>query len=328
MLPSPNPQISSSSQLAAISLTSFISFTSFTSFTSRFCFTQTLPTFSTPSKHRAHSKTRNSIPFMCLLHTSLDTPGGGYLLARKPFYHSTFSSRSHSRPAARLTPFLATLTDSSQLAENAATLSPFPATLTRHVNHNPLVCHSYKKHPGVGGYPLSAKFLPCSSSARNIFRISSYTIDTKQTTSSSFRINTYEKHRGGVLQVKGTYSDETGFRTQKTGSSVREVPLSKPIRMALLAHRFLRPTCVRLGLRPIGWHVLRHTHATWLSESGATIRAAQDILGQFDMETTLRVYTHSVPDSKRRAIANVAALLFPSVPPQGQMQEVQRELVS
>ena len=74
--------------------------------------------------------------------------------------------------------------------------------------------------------------------------------------------------------------------------------------------------------------MLRHTHATWLSESGATIRAAQDILGQSDMETTLRVYTHSVPDSKRRAIANVAALLFPSVPSQGQAQEEQRELVS
>ena len=81
-------------------------------------------------------------------------------------------------------------------------------------------------------------------------------------------------------------------------------------------------------MRPIGWHVLRHTHATWLSESGATIRAAQDILGQSDMETTLRVYTHSVPDSKRRAVANVAALLFHSVPPQGKDLEAQRELIS
>ena len=95
-----------------------------------------------------------------------------------------------------------------------------------------------------------------------------------------------------------------------------------------MAHRVLRPTCVRLGLRPIGWHVLRHTHATWLSESGATIRAAQDLLGQSDMETTLRVYTHSVPDSKRRAIANVAALLFPSVPPEGKDLEARQELIS
>jgi len=68
------------------------------------------------------------------------------------------------------------------------------------------------------------------------------------------------------------------------------------------------------------------TFATWLSESGATIRAAQDILGQTDMETTLRVYTHSVPDSKRRAIANVAALLFPSVPSEPLGAEEHREL--
>ncbi len=161
----------------------------------------------------------------------------------------------------------------------------------------------------------------------------------------------------GVIQVRETYSDETGFGTPKTRSSVREVPLSEPLRIALLAHRahcsdtngdafvfaskantpispknmahrVLRPSCVRLGWRPIGWHVLRHTHATWLSESGATIRAAQDILGQSDMETTLRVYTHSVPDSKRRAVANVAALLFPSVPSQGAEQKERQGLVS
>jgi len=151
----------------------------------------------------------------------------------------------------------------------------------------------------------------------------------------------------GVLQVKETYSDETGFGTPKTRSSVREVPLSDPLRIALLAHRahcssihgdafvfsstantpispknmahrVFRPSCVRLAMRPFGWHVLRHTHATWLSESGATIRAAQDILGQSDMETTLRVYTQSVPGPKRRAVANVAALLFPSGSPAGQ----------
>lgn len=161
----------------------------------------------------------------------------------------------------------------------------------------------------------------------------------------------------GTLQVKETYSEEDGFGTPKTRSSVREVPMSEPVSTALLAlrarnlcteatclvftssvgtpispknmaHRVLRPTCVRLGLQPIGWHVLRHTHATWLSESGATIRAAQDILGQSDLETTLRVYTHVVPDSKRRVMANVAALLFPSVPLQGAEEKRRQELVS
>lgn len=161
----------------------------------------------------------------------------------------------------------------------------------------------------------------------------------------------------GVIQVKETYSEDAGFGTPKTRSSTRDVPMSEPVRAALLTHRrlcaepdaaalvftsragtpmgpknlanrVLRPTCVKLGLRPISWHVLRHTHATWLSESGATIRAAQDILGQSDVETTLRVYTHSVPESKRCAIANVAALLFPSVPLQQGQQEQRQESVN
>lgn len=161
----------------------------------------------------------------------------------------------------------------------------------------------------------------------------------------------------GIIQVRETYSDEDRFGTPKTRSSIRDVPLSEPLRAALLVHRgrglhtgpndlvfmskantpispknlanrVLRPTCVRIGLLPIGWHVLRHTHATWLSESGATIRIAQDILGQSDLETTLRVYTHAVPDSKKLAVANVAALLFPSVPPQAQMGPKLQQLVS
>lgn len=161
----------------------------------------------------------------------------------------------------------------------------------------------------------------------------------------------------GVIQVKETYSEDAGFGTPKTRSSVREVPMSEPVRTALLEHRkrcvdsdaaamvftssartpigpknlanrVLRPTCVSLGLRPISWHVLRHTHATWLSESGATIRAAQDILGQSDVETTLRVYTHSAPESKRRAVANVAALLFPSVPPQEGQRDQRPESIN
>ena len=135
-----------------------------------------------------------------------------------------------------------------------------------------------------------------------------------------------------VAWMKGGVSDAAKVTAHCRELHVEAAPISMKANTLIspknMAHRFLRPTRVRLGLRPIGWHVLRHTHATWLSESGATIRAAQDILGQSDVETTLRVYTHSVLDSKRRAVANVAALLFPSVPPQGQVEEMQRELVS
>ena len=66
-----------------------------------------------------------------------------------------------------LSPFPATLTSPLQPLENTATLSPAFATLTRHVNHNPFVCHSYAKHPG-GGNILQTKGSGASSEASRI----------------------------------------------------------------------------------------------------------------------------------------------------------------
>jgi hypothetical protein len=66
---------------------------------------------------------------------------------------------------APLTPFAAALTAPRQLNENSTTLSPLAATLTSHVNHNPFVCHSYKKHPGVG--VITSKMKRTSSLCRH-----------------------------------------------------------------------------------------------------------------------------------------------------------------
>lgn len=77
MLSSPNPQIFPSIRpTRALSRTSSISFSSFAPFTS--CtIAQSLPAFSTASKHSPHTNARNSIPFMLLLHASLYTRGMG-----------------------------------------------------------------------------------------------------------------------------------------------------------------------------------------------------------------------------------------------------------
>src|SRR5580704_1598086 len=60
---------------------------------------------------------------------------------------SRYSIRAPVSPA--VSPFLATLTDSSQLHDNTTTLSPALATLTRHPMRKSFVCHSCKKHGGV-----------------------------------------------------------------------------------------------------------------------------------------------------------------------------------
>jgi hypothetical protein len=52
-----------------------------------------------------------------------------------------------------VSPFLAALTQGSQIIENSATLSLLFATLARSVTRKSFVCHSYRKSPGVGGKP-------------------------------------------------------------------------------------------------------------------------------------------------------------------------------
>src|SRR6202521_6030249 len=81
-----------------------------------------------------------------------------------------------------------------------------------------------------------------------------------------------------------------------------------PLNPKNLLRRALRPTCEALELSAITWHSFRHTHATPLGEVGESLRTAQAILGHSDLETTLNIYTHAIPESQKRAVAKVADL--------------------
>ena len=63
---------------------------------------------------------------------------------------SSFDFKPSTSIGLSVSPFVAALTRQSQLIANPAALSPAFATLTSFVNPNPFVCHSYKKHRGVG----------------------------------------------------------------------------------------------------------------------------------------------------------------------------------
>lgn len=60
--------------------------------------------------------------------------------------------------------------------------------------------------------------------------------------------------------------------------------------------------CKVAGLRPIGWHVLRHTFASHLVAAGASLKAIQELLGHSDVRTTMR-YAHLAPTALREAVA-------------------------
>ena len=64
----------------------------------------------------------------------------------------------------------------------------------------------------------------------------------------------------------------------------------------------------------ISWHTFRHTHATLLSDLGEPLKLAQAQLGHADLDTTLQIYTHLIPDSQRSAVGRLERVLFPNVP--------------
>jgi integrase len=144
-----------------------------------------------------------------------------------------------------------------------------------------------------------------------------------------------------TIEVAETFSDGQ-FGSPKTRSSNRVIPMSSSLRNVLDAHRTravltapddlvfctskgtplnsknlynraLAPACDRIKQPRVSWHSFRHTHATQLAESGESLKTAQALLGHSDLETTLNTYMHVIPASQRRAVEQVAGVLFSDV---------------
>jgi integrase len=77
-----------------------------------------------------------------------------------------------------------------------------------------------------------------------------------------------------------------------------------------LVNRQLKPTCRRLGLTGVGWHWLRHAHATLLDAVGTPLGTVQALLGHSSSEITREVYLHSIPSDAQAAVQKVEDLLI------------------
>lgn len=71
-----------------------------------------------------------------------------------------------------------------------------------------------------------------------------------------------------------------------------------------LQHRFMRLR-ERAGVRPLPFHALRHSFATFMLEAGVHPRVVQDMLGHANIDITMRTYSH-LTDSVRWEAASVA----------------------
>ena len=87
-----------------------------------------------------------------------------------------------------------------------------------------------------------------------------------------------------------------------------------PYREPNLLERVLKPAAERAGLGRVTWHQFRHIHSSRLHDLGVPARIAQQQLGHAAVETTLKIYTHPIPETHRRAIEQLELELFPNVP--------------
>ncbi|MEW5934348.1 MAG: tyrosine-type recombinase/integrase [Bacillota bacterium] len=65
--------------------------------------------------------------------------------------------------------------------------------------------------------------------------------------------------------------------------------------------RAFRNAIRKLGLPPVHFHDLRHTHATFLLKLGAHPRVVQERLGHSEVGVTLGTYSHVLPDMQEEA---------------------------
>ncbi len=77
-----------------------------------------------------------------------------------------------------------------------------------------------------------------------------------------------------------------------------------------LQRRMLIPACDAAEIPRVGWHAFRHSHATFLSMLGESLKTAQAQLGHSNLQTTLEVYTHSIPETQRAAVERLEHLLL------------------
>ncbi len=65
----------------------------------------------------------------------------------------------------------------------------------------------------------------------------------------------------------------------------------------------------KINIEPLKFHSLRHTFASINIENGADIKTISSILGHSDIDTTLKIYTHTSEKSKEKAINKFEKLL-------------------
>lgn len=90
------------------------------------------------------------------------------------------------------------------------------------------------------------------------------------------------------------------FQRRRVNGFVFSPESGTPIRETT-ANKWLNKACKKAGVKPMGWHTLRHTFASHLTIKGVPIRMVQTLLGHSTIQMTER-YSHLAPSHLDQAI--------------------------
>jgi integrase len=75
----------------------------------------------------------------------------------------------------------------------------------------------------------------------------------------------------------------------------------KPLNANSVQRDYLRPESVKAGLKPMGWHALRHSYRTWLAENKTGPEVQRDLMRHTTIGMSLDGYGQGIPELNREA---------------------------
>lgn len=136
-------------------------------------------------------------------------------------------------------------------------------------------------------------------------------------------------NRAKVYNKKGEYETTDLFKSPKSKSGTRKIPIPQFLVKELKKHKLMskykkdddlvfctstgnvysasnirrihRAILKKANLRHVKFHALRHTYATRLLEAGENFKTLQVLLGHADIQTTMNIYAHVTEETKHNA---------------------------
>jgi integrase len=117
-----------------------------------------------------------------------------------------------------------------------------------------------------------------------------------------------------VLQALLVWRDECSFADDDdfVFASLR-MNGNQPLSPDTLCKKQIKPAVARAGItKRVGWHTCRHSLATWLQASGASVKTTQELMRHATAKMTMDTYAKGITELKKEANDKVVFMMLDS----------------